>query len=256
MALVVWNEATREELRAILPESLVVLPTGATEQHGPHLATGHDTFAVGAVARAAAEQAAESLPVVVAPALPFGSSDHHLPFGGTLSLSTETYLRVVKDLVGSIVAGGGRRIFLVNGHGGNHELNQLVARDVALAQPPERPVAIAAASYWDLAREAIAADPVLAGMPVPGHAGQFETATMLALDPRRVREPRAERGGPTGAGSMITGARVEVTGLWSSFDGFTDFPYLATAAQGEAIVAHVVRETAAALVAFASMDLA
>ena len=256
MALVIWNEATREELREILPESLVVLPTGATEQHGPHLATGHDTFAVSAVVQAAAERAAESLSVVLAPALPFGSSAHHFPFGGTLSLATETYLRVVKDLVASIVAGGGRRVLLINGHGGNHELNQLVARDVALTQPPERPVAIAAASYWDLAREAITADPGLAGMPVPGHAGQFETATMLALDARNVREPRAERGGPTGAASMIAGARVEVTGLWASFDGFTDFPYLATAAQGEAILTHVVRETAAALVAFASVDLA
>lgn len=256
MPLVIWNEATRDEVRAAIAASVVVLPTGATEQHGPHLATGHDTFAVGEVARRVAERASQSLPVVLAPTLPFGSSDHHLPFGGTLSLTTETYLHVVRDLVRSIVAGGGTRIFLLNGHGGNHELNQLVARDIALQPPIGEPVAIAAASYWDVAREAIVADPLLATMLLPGHAGQFETATMLAIDPANVREPRAERGGPTGAATTIDGVRLEISGLWSSFDGFTDFPYRATAAQGEAILTHVVRETAAALVAFARVELA
>jgi creatinine amidohydrolase len=255
MPLTVWNEATREELREILPGSVVLLPTGATEQHGPHLATGHDTFAVTAIARAAAERAGKTTPVVLAPALAFGSSAHHLPFGGTLSLTTETYLHVVRDLVASMIAGGARRIFLLNGHGGNHELNQLVARDAALGQPLDAPVAVAAASYWDLARESIQSDPNLRGLTIPGHAGQFETATMLALDSGRVREPRAERGGPTGAASTIPGARVDVTGLWSSFDGFTDFPYLATAAQGEAILDHVVRDVAEVLVAFAGIDV-
>ncbi len=255
MPLTIWNDATREELRKILPESLVLLPTGATEQHGPHLVTGHDTFAVTAIARTAGERAGETIPVVLAPALPFGSSAHHLPFGGTLSLTTETYLHVVRDLIASMIWGGARHIFLLNGHGGNHELNQLVARDTTLGQPVDAPVAIAAASYWDLARESIERDPSLRGLTIPGHAGQFETATMLALDSAHVREPRTERGGPTGAASTIPGARIDVTGLWSSFDGFTDFPYLATAAQGEAILDHVVREVAAALVAFAGIDL-
>ncbi len=255
MPLVIWNDATRDELRAALPGSVVVLPTGATEQHGPHLATGHDTFAVGVIARRAAAVASESVPVVLAPTLPFGSSDHHLPFGGTLSLATETYLHVVRDLVRSIVIGGGKRIFLVNGHGGNHELNQLVARDIALQPPDGEPVAVAAASYWEVAREAIAADARLAAMPLPGHAGQFETATMLAIDPGNVREPRAERGGPTGAATTIDGVRLEVSGLWSSFDGFTDFPYRATAAQGEAALDHIERDLAAAFVAFAGVDL-
>jgi creatinine amidohydrolase len=255
MTLVTWNQATRDELRAVLAESVVVLPTGATEQHGPHLATGHDTFAVGAVARRAAERAATSVPVVLAPVLPFGSSDHHLPFGGTLSLATETYLHVVRDLVRSIATGGGKRIFIVNGHGGNHELNQLVARDIALRPPGGEPVAIAAASYWDIAREAIAADPILAGAPLPGHAGQFETATMLAIEPANVREPREERGGPTGAATTIDGVRLEVSGLWSSFDGFTDFPYRATVAQGEAALAYIERDVAAAIVALAGVDV-
>ena len=250
MGLTVWKESTREELRARLPGSAVVLPTGATEQHGPHLATGHDTFMVSHVAHMAAERAGEEHDIVLAPALPFGSSAHHLPFGGTLSLSTKTYYRVVRDLVESILSAGARRVFVLNGHGGNHELNQLVVRDVAIEQLPESGVVLAAASYWDIARAAIAADSGLHGLTLPGHAGQFETSTMLALDPDRVRERRSREDDPS-ATDPLPGVRVEAADRWESFEGYTDFPHRATAEQGEILLEHVVREVAAALVALA-----
>lgn len=253
MSRIIWNESTRDELRHALPESVVVLPTAATEQHGPHLATGHDSFTVTEIAHRAADVA--GAPIVLAPALIFGSSHHHLPFGGTLSLSTDTYYRVVRELVDSMLAGGARRVFLLNGHGGNQELNQLVARDVALDQPVDRPVAIGAASYWQLAAASLAADPALAGIPLPGHAGRFETATMLAMAPDRVREPRAERGHDPYRAEIVAGARVEVTNAWSVFDGYTDFPHLATARLGHAILDHVVRDVAAALTTFAGVAL-
>lgn len=254
MPLIVWNESTREELRTVLPESVVVLPTAATEQHGPHLATGHDGFTVTDIASRAAEAAGPATSIVVAPTLTFGSSHHHLPFGGTLSLSTETYYRVVHDLLHSMIAGGARRIFLLNGHGGNQELNQLLARDVALAQPAGRPVAIGVASYWQLAAASLAAEPTLQGIPLPGHAGRFETATMLAMSPDRVRESRAERARDPYRAGIVPGARVEITSAWSTFDGYTDFPHLATAELGETILTHVIRDVAAALEAFAAVE--
>lgn len=250
MSLTIWNEATREELRAALPGAVVLLPTGATEQHGPHLATGHDTFMVAHIAREAATRAAGTVDVVLVPALPFGSSAHHLPFGGTLSLATETYLRVVRDLVESILSAGATKVFLLNGHGGNHELNQLVARDIAIAQATESGVVLAAASYWDIARPAIAADNRLPELTLPGHAGQFETATMLALDPSRVRD-RAGRDSDPAASGSIPGVRVEAANRWESFDGYTDYPDRATAEQGAILLEIVIREVAAALVAFA-----
>jgi creatinine amidohydrolase len=85
-----FAEMTREELRAVAPDTTVVLPLGATEQHGPHLPSGTDFFTVENLARAATERASAEIAIVVAPALPFGSSDHHLIFGATLSLKTET----------------------------------------------------------------------------------------------------------------------------------------------------------------------
>ncbi len=255
MAMIVWNASTRDELNTALPGSVVLLPTGATEQHGHHLVTGHDTFGVTAIAYRAARAVAAGTGIVVAPALPFGSSSHHLPFGGTLSLATETYRAVVHDLVTSMIAGGARRIFLLNGHGGNRELNQLVARDVAMTQPADRPVAIAAASYWEIAQRSLATDPDLGAVRQPGHAGQFETATMLAMTPEHVREPRPVREQDPSLVPAIPSVRIEPTGLWASYDGFTDFPHRATAEQGRRALDLIVRDVAAALVTFSHYPL-
>ncbi len=245
-----WDELTREELRAVLGRALVILPTGATEQHGPHLPTGHDAFAVEAMARQAAAAAAERVqePLVLAPTLPFGSSAHHLPFGGTLSLRTATYGQVVRDLLESAIDSGARRLFLLNGHGGNHELNQLAARDVAR----ERPVAIAAASYWDIAERGLHELSEMSQVRLPGHAGMFETATHLALRPGSIHQ-LPERTGDPSAGDAIDGVRIERHGAWQAFDGWTDSPARATTALGEAALAIIVRDVAAAFVRFLAM---
>ncbi|NUT55395.1 MAG: creatininase family protein, partial [Thermoleophilia bacterium] len=80
-----WDELTREELAELAPSALLVLPVGTTEQHGPHLATGTDALIAGAVAERAAAAAARPETILLAPTLAYGASDHHLPFGGTLS---------------------------------------------------------------------------------------------------------------------------------------------------------------------------
>src|SRR6266851_6140344 len=150
-----FAEMNREQLRAAAGDSLAVLPIGAIEQHGPHLPTGTDYFSVEALSREAAARVSGEIPLIVTPALPFGSSHHHFIFGATLSLSTETYYRVLCELIESLITAGFKRIFLVNGHGGNHELAQLAARDMALRHP----VSVAAGSYWNIAwRELIAVE--------------------------------------------------------------------------------------------------
>ncbi|MCA9878465.1 MAG: creatininase family protein, partial [Thermomicrobiales bacterium] len=162
-----FNEITRGEAAARAPEALVVVPVAATEQHGPHLPLGTDTFLVEAVARQAAVLAASEIDILVTPTLPVGASHHHLPFGGTLSLASETYYRAVRDVVRSLITDGFRRVFVINGHGGNHELIQVVVRDLVL----EEQANLAAASYWDLARAALAEQaPDVTGR-LPGHAG-------------------------------------------------------------------------------------
>lgn len=188
------HELTREQASTLAPTALTVFPVGATEQHGPHLPMGTDTFTVEYIAHTAAGVAAATIPLVVTPTLPFGSSHHHLPFGGAMSLSTETYYRTVFELAESLVTGGFRRLSIINGHGGNTELIHLVARGLAL----KHAVHLAAGPYWTIAWEDLVA--ATTDMPgrLPGHAGIYETSQILALRPELVREdrPRHDLSGP------------------------------------------------------------
>lgn len=242
------NEITRDEARAIAPGALVLLPVGATEQHGPHLPTGTDTFAVEHLAREAARTVSDRVPIVVAPTLPFGSSHHHLPFGGTMSLGTETYYRVVFDLAESLIVGGFRRIMILNGHGGNNELIQLVVRDLAIKHPAH----LAAASYWMPAWDALVGREAHLDGRLPGHAGAFETSLMLALRPELVREPRPHRDAAAGADprSSSPPVRLETHGSWQQIDGYSDSPDRGSAERGRAFLEAIVESVGRALIEF------
>ncbi len=248
------QELTREEARAVAPESLVLFPVGATEQHGPHLPVGTDFFTVEHIARAAAVEAAAQIPIVVAPTLPFGSSAHHLPFGGTMSVGTETYYRAVYDLTESLITDGFRRIFILNGHGGNHELVQLVARDLALAYP----VNVAAGSYWYIAWDALVEAGAHTLGRLAGHAGVYETSQMLSLRPDLVAKPLPHREGVTGTDprSIARPYRPETHGSWQAINGYTDSPDRADAGKGKTYLSAAVRTVSAALVEFYRTALA
>lgn len=237
MTLLRWADASRETLNEVLPEALVVLPVGATEQHGPHLATGTDALLAATVAERAATLAAETAarPLVLAPALPFGASDHHLPFGGTLSLTPETLLAVLLDLLRSVAEDGGARVVLVNGHGGNVG----VCHAAAAAASTRHRLAVAHVDYWRFA-----ADDPAGG--VPGHAGEFETSLVTAVRPDAAGPvpPRAHPL-PEPATAKPKGVTVHDAALWTSIDGYTDHPERATAADGAARLDTVVAGLAA-----------
>lgn len=232
MTLLVWDESNRSELGETLPQAMVLLAVGATEQHGPHLATGTDALVATEVTRRAAALAHErcARPLVLAPPLPFGASDHHLPFGGTLSLTPETLQAVLLDLCRSIAADGGHRLVLVNGHGGNTG----VCHAAAAAASVRFDLAVAYLDYWQHA-------PAIEDVFVPGHAGEFETSLVLGLHPDRVgkREPRDVV--PDVA--SVNGTQLHSAEVWAQLDGYTDRPERADAERGrkwlEAMVAAV-----------------
>ncbi|MCC7022594.1 MAG: creatininase family protein [Thermomicrobiales bacterium] len=248
------HELNRGEAAARAADALLVLPVGATEQHGPHLPLGTDVLIVEAIAREAARQARPDLDAIVAPTLPFGSSHHHLPFGGTISLATDRYYAALADMVESLITSGFRRLFILNGHGGNHEVVQLVARDLVLRYP----VNIAAASYWDLAREVLASSAsrdVLGGR-FPGHAGDFETSVILALRPDLVGPlPRRDADALARAGTPATPFRAERHGFWRQIDGHTDSPHAATTERGQQLLDLIIPAVASAFRQFAAMPL-
>ena len=99
----------------------IVLPIGSTEQHG-YLSLGTDAI----LAERVAVEAAEPLGVPVLPCLPFGMAPYFTEYPGTMSLRMNTYIEVIRDLLGCIVGQGFRRIAIVNGHGGNAPVTGLI----------------------------------------------------------------------------------------------------------------------------------
>jgi creatinine amidohydrolase len=171
------------EVRAIDADRAVILvPTAAVEQHGPHLPLDTDAFLCTSVAEAAAGRAAHSGPVLVTPTLALGLSEHHMTFPGTLTLQPATFAAVVSDVCRSLARHGFRRQLIVNGHGGNRSMLGVIVQQVGF----DEPVHIAAVDYWSLGAEATAQvrDSPPGGM---GHACEFETSLMLHLRPESVR---------------------------------------------------------------------
>jgi len=195
----------------------LLVPLGSTEQHGPHLPLGTDT----AVAVAVCDRLAARRPdVVVAPALPYGSSGEHAGFAGTLSIGQEALERVVVELVRSADAFGA--VVLASGHGGN-------------AEPLERAVAALRAE----GRRASCWWPRIPGGDA--HAGRSETALLLALEPAAVRLDRAVPGATEPLSELMPRLRQDGVRAVSP-NGVLGDPTGATAADGEAILDALVTD--------------
>lgn len=112
---------------------VVLQPTAAIEQHGPHLPVDTDNMIVTRMCEVAAERHPDEF--VVSPCVPFGFNDHNMEFPGTISISPETLLGFYTDLGKSLVTNGFNRILFVNGHGSNDTLIQLASRKVNIETP-------------------------------------------------------------------------------------------------------------------------
>jgi creatinine amidohydrolase len=173
------GQLTREQVQEAAKEGLAILPIGAVEQHGPHLPLNTDYFIVERLSHLVGERLQQDFAAYVCPALPYGNSHHHFPYPA-LSLTSQTLISVLKDLVGSLALIGFKQIFILNSHGGNDEAIRIVTRDAAR----EHGISIGAASYWTLAWDALHSFFKELELPigrVPGHAGGFETSLMLAM---------------------------------------------------------------------------
>ncbi|WP_162251310.1 creatininase family protein [Paenibacillus sp. Root444D2] len=246
-----FHELTRTEIGHWAPETTVVLPVAAIEQHGPHLPVHVDSIIAENISIAAASQANQEIPILVCPAIVYGASHHHLIYPGALSLSTETLLRVLNDLTDSLVSSGFRRIYLLNSHGGNEECVRLAARELALRHP----VIAGAASYWTIAWEAILREGRAASLGiVPGHAGGFETSLMMALHPELVQTDQLplplQRSIPTVPKDPAAGPLVQRHGSWAAIDGYSDNAGQANAEHGKLLIDLINRAVAAEFVRF------
>ncbi len=186
--------------------------------------------------------------VLLAPTLWPGLSTHHMHFPGTLDVPQMAYIQLVTELGKSMASMGAKKVFILNGHGGNDTPLRAALRELKTAVPQTRFVA---AAYWTLAANTLRAvrESELGGM---GHACEMETSIMLHLHPDQVKMDRAVRDGPTHA-DMYRKADMqharpvffvnefhEVTA-----SGVIGHPDLASAEKGKRFLDGIVKEVSA-----------
>lgn len=177
-----FAELTAPEIRDLSREgTLILAPIAACEQHSRHLPVFTDSILCGAVADGVERALPER--VLLLPLLWLGASEHHLPFGGTLTATLPTYETMLVELLAPLLRDGFRRVLVINGHGGNIDPMRVALRRLDAAFPL---AVLTGAAYWNLAETELAE--LCAGpRKMMGHACEIETSMMLHLRPDLVR---------------------------------------------------------------------
>jgi creatinine amidohydrolase len=167
----------------------VVVPFGSTEQHGRHMPLGTDAVLGDELGWGVAER----LDAFLAPTVRFGCSEHHLAFSGTISISAETFSRIVTDVVASLSGHGFRRIVLLPTHGGNFKP---MADAVAEIEPADGVRILAFTDLTGLVNAAAKSSKAFGvnAAESGAHSGEWETSLMLNLRPEQVKMDRAAEG--------------------------------------------------------------
>ncbi|MER6403495.1 creatininase family protein [Streptomyces viridosporus] len=171
---------TTEDVRtrgASVSRQVAVLPVGSYEQHGPFLPLATDTLVACAVAR----EIADAYPVHLLPPVTISCSHEHAAWPGTVSLSSVTLHAVVRDIADSLRRSGVDALVLVNGHGGNYVLGNVVQESSARG---ERTALFPAPEDWETARRRAG---VVTSLLTDMHAGEIETSILLHTHPESLR---------------------------------------------------------------------
>ena len=163
----------------------VLVPTGSTEQHGPHSPLATDVLIPQEICR----RVALARGALVAPPISFGISDAHVGFKGLIYLQVRTFMSVVEDVCFSLAEAGFRKIYFVNGHWSNTGAIELACHSVERQLP--RGTLACPVTYWigmppDQAEEYL-------GMRVGVHANIGETSAVMAINPKLVDLGQAVR---------------------------------------------------------------
>ncbi|MFB8771515.1 creatininase family protein [Streptomyces broussonetiae] len=171
---------TTEDVRARgagAARQVAVLPVGSFEQHGAYLPLTTDTLVACAIAR----EIATVHPVHLLPPVTISCSHEHAAWPGTVSISSVTLHAVIGDIAASLRRSGVDALVLVNGHGGNYVLGNVVQESAARG---ERMALFPAAEDWETARQRAG---VRTSLLTDMHAGEIETSILLHTHPELVR---------------------------------------------------------------------
>ena len=251
-----WAELNVSEFKQLPETTIAVLPLGATEQHGPHLPLSVDTDLTDAVTRRALQCLTRGQHVLVLPTLTITKSNEHSRRPGTLALSAETLLAVLRDIGASVANAGVTRLVLFNGHGGNTALLEVAARDLRISHDM-----VVVTCGWSGFADYSGFEPD--ALAVDLHAGDTETSAMLAAHPDKVDMSKAgnfrtamERWKHRFQFLGLTGEPARPAWIIDDLndEGACGNAAAATAEKGEALIDSAARNFAAFLAEFADFD--
>lgn len=209
----------------------VIVPIAAIEQHGHHMPVATDTILLTEVVSRVHAKLLDS--ILVTPVQWFGNSDHHLDFGGTLSAPPRVYLDMLVGVTENLLSAGFKRIVFLNGHGGNDVPAKQATFEVRQRYRHRSDLLLLMTTYWSLESEPWKRCESLVQREM-GHACEWETSMMLAINPKLVKEYQhltpVEPGNPFRPGSRawITKDRTE--------PGHIGHPHQASAEKGHALL--------------------
>lgn len=188
-----WSDLTtlefaQRQASGVAENTVAVLPVAAIEQHGPHLPLSVDATLVDGLIAAALSHLPESLDVLFLPTQAVGKSNEHIRFPGTLTLSAQTLIALWTEIGESVARAGVRKLLLLNSHGGQVSVMDIVARDLRTRCN----LIVYSTNWFDLPL----GDEATGLFPPEEHrfgihAGDIETSMMLALRPQHVDMSRA-----------------------------------------------------------------
>lgn len=187
MKKVLWEQMRRGEIEeAAKAGAVVIIPAGAIEQHGNHLPINTDTNCCFNIAERAAELI-DDFPVLVTPPIWCGYSPDHIKYPGTITLKLHTYIDVLTEVATSIAAHGFKKIFFLNGHGGNAGV--ISSMRVKLMNEDRIVASCIGYTYWRLIDQELEA--ISEADFRIGHSGEVETSLQLYLQPELVDKETA-----------------------------------------------------------------
>jgi creatinine amidohydrolase len=256
-----WADLGTRDFAALDPATAVaVLPVAATEQHGPHLPLSVDQTLVDGVVAAALPHLGPQLPVLFLPTQQVGYSPEHSLFPGTLTLSSATVAAIWIELGQCVAAAGLKKLLLLNSHGGQVSVMDIVARELRSRSN----LIVYSCSWWNLPLGAEVNGLFSAGEHRFGvHGGEIETSMMLALRPQTVAMERARDFRSTSqdraAAFPILGNGSSAKLGWQMQDynpaGAAGNAQAATAEKGEAVVQAAGRQLALLLAELSRLPL-
>ena len=179
-----WHEQSWRTIQSLKKDIPVVIPLGSIEQHGHHLPLCVDTAQVTAIAERAEKALGDD--ALVLPTLWLGCSEHHMDFPGTVSVRPSLYSEMIKSVARSVLRADFKRIFFLNGHGGNETPASQALTELAGEDDIADAAHMAFASWWQVGRDAIAPKKHAMSTAAISHACEYETSLMLAIRPELV----------------------------------------------------------------------